>query len=148
MITENSKVKVHYTGRFSDGEVFDSSMIVEGNENFKEKRDPIEVELGKGMVIPGFEKALQGMNEGDTKTVTIPCEEAYGPVEDDRLQEVKKEYVPENVEVGAMLQAQNELGQTMQVTVKEVKEDTVVLDANHPLAGKDLTFDLEVVTIL
>ena len=144
-IKEDSKVTVHYTGKFSDGEVFDSSKAVDGYEQFTD-REPLAIELGKGMLIPGFEKALQGMTEGETKTVTILSEDAYGPVRDDHFQEVPKEHVPDDVEVGAMLQAQGPQG-PMTVTVKEVKEETVLLDANHPLAGKDLTFELEVVTV-
>lgn len=147
MITENSKVKVHYTGRFEDGEVFDSSMAVEGNPIFIE-REPLEIELGKGMLIPGFESALQGMTEGETKTVTIKSEDAYGPIREDHYQEVDKTQIPEGTQEGDMLQAVNEQGQKMTVQVKEVKENTVILDANHPLAGKDLTFDLKVVTVL
>lgn len=147
MITENSKVSVHYTGRFKNGEIFDSSMPVEGDELFTEGREPIEVELGKGMLIPGFEKALQGMSEGETKTVTINHQDAYGPIKDNYFQEVDKQQVPEDITVGAMLQAENELGQVMQVTVKEIKDNTVILDANHPLAGEDLTFDLKVVAV-
>ena len=145
VITENSTVKVHYTGKFDDGEVFDSSKAVEGSEQFTETRDPLDVELGKGMLIPGFEKGLQGMKEGETKTITIPSAEAYGEVKEDHFQEVEKEFVPDTVKVGEMLQAQGPQG-PMTVTVKEVKEKTVVLDANHPLAGRDLTFDLEVVS--
>lgn len=144
VITENSTVKVHYTGKLSDGEVFDSSKAVEGNENFTDK-DPLDVELGKGMLIPGFEKGLQGMKEGESKTITIPSEEAYGPVREDHYQEIEKQYVPDTVKEGEMLQTQGPQG-PMTVTVKEVKEKTVVLDANHPLAGKDLTFELEVVS--
>jgi len=145
VVTEKSKVKVHYTGRFTDGEIFDSSKAVEGNDQYSDK-DPLDVELGKGMLIPGFEKGLQGMKEGDTKTITISSEDAYGPVQDDRLQEVEKSFVPDTVKEGEMLQSQSEEG-PMTVTVKEVKEKTVVLDANHPLAGKDLVFELEVVAI-
>ena len=144
VITENSIVKVHYIGTFEDGEVFDSSKAVEGNENFTDK-DPLDVELGKGMLIPGFEKGLQGMKEGETKTITIPSDEAYGPVREDHYQEIDKEFVPDTVKEGEMLQTQGPQG-PMTVTVKEVKEKTVVLDANHPLAGKDLTFELEVVS--
>lgn len=144
VITENSTVKVHYIGKLSDGEVFDSSKAVEGNENFTDK-DPLDVELGKGMLIPGFEKGLQGMKEGESKTITIPSEEAYGPVREDHYQEIEKQYVPDTVKEGEMLQTQGPQG-PMTVTVKEVKEKTVVLDANHPLAGKDLTFELEVVS--
>ncbi len=141
----DSKVKVHYTGKFNNGEVFDSSKAVEGNERFVDK-EPLEVELGKGMVIPGFEKGLQGMKEGESKTITIPSDEAYGPVKEDHFQEVEKQYVPDTVKVGEMLTANGPAG-PMNVVVKEVKEETVVLDANHPLAGKDLVFDLEVVSI-
>ena len=144
-VKEDSKVKVHYTGKFNDGEIFDSSKAVEGNDQFTDK-DPLEVELGKGMVIPGFEKGLQGMKEGETKTITIPSDEAYGPVREDHFQEVEKQYVPDTVKEGEMLQANGPQG-PMNVVVKEVKESTVVLDANHPLAGKDLVFDLEVVSI-
>lgn len=146
LITENSKVKVHYTGKYSDGKVFDSSKAVEGYEQFTDK-EPLDIQLGKGQLIPGFEKALQGMTEGETKTVTIESSDAYGPIQEDNYQEVEKKFVPETVKEGDMLQTQNEQKQVMQVTVKEVKESTVVLDANHPLAGKDLTFELEVVTV-
>jgi FKBP-type peptidyl-prolyl cis-trans isomerase SlpA len=144
VITENSKVKVHYTGKFSDGEVFDSSRAVEGTD-FQD-REPLEVKLGEGMLIPGFESGLQGMKEGETKTVTIKADDAYGPIREDHMQEVEKQYVPDTVKEGEMLQANGPQGM-MTVTVKEVKEETVILDANHPLAGKDLTFDLEVVSI-
>jgi len=144
VVTENSKVKLHYTGKFPDGEVFDSSKMVEGTP-FIDK-EPLDVELGKGMLIPGFEKALQGMGEGENKTITIPADEAYGQVKEDHFQEVEKQYVPESVSVGEMLTAEGPMG-PMTVKVKEIKEDTVVLDANHPLAGKDLVFDLEVVSI-
>ncbi len=145
VVTENSKVKVHYTGKFTDGEIFDSSKAVEGNDTYTDK-DPLDVELGKGMLIPGFEAGLQGMKEGETKTITITSDEAYGPIREDHFQEIEKALVPETVKEGEMLQSQGPQG-PMTVTVKEVKENTVVLDANHPLAGKDLVFDLEVVTI-
>jgi len=146
VIKENSKVKIHYTGKFTDGEVFDSSKAVEGDEKFSEDREPLDVELGKGMLIPGFEKGLQGMKEGETKTISISADDAYGQPKDDHFQEVDREFVPDTVKEGEMLQAQGPQG-PMTVVVKEVKEKTVILDANHPLAGKDLTFDLEVVSI-
>ena len=145
VITENSKVKVHYTGKFTNGVVFDSSKSVEGDDKFTDK-DPLEVELGKKLLIPGFETALQGMKEGETKTVTIEAKDAYGEILDDRFQEVEKSQVPPTVKEGELLQAEGPQG-TMIVTVKEIKENTVVLNANHPLAGKDLVFDLEVVSI-
>lgn len=135
-INENSSVKVHYTGKLEDNTVFDSSL----------DREPLDVKLGQGILISGFEKGLQGMSVGDKKTVMIPYNEAYGPVLAERKQEVEKQYVPEGVQVGQELIAQSPQGE-MRVVVSEVKEDTVVLDANHPLAGKNLIFDLEVVEI-
>lgn len=124
-INENSSVKVHYTGKLEDNTVFDSSL----------DREPLDVKLGQGILISGFEKGLQGMSVGDKKTVMIPYNEAYGPVLAERKQEVEKQYVPEGVQVGQELIAQSPQGE-MRVVVSEVKEDTVVLDANHPLAGK------------
>lgn len=144
VIKENSKVKVHYTGKFTDGTPFDSSRAVEGTPFVD--GEPLEVELGKGLLIPGFEKGLQGMSVGETKTVTIPCAEAYGEPNEAHIQEVEKQYVPETVEAGQVLQTQTPQG-PITVKVAEVREDVVVLDANHPLAGHDLVFELEVVGI-
>lgn len=143
-IKENSKAQVHYTGRYSDGEVFDSSKLVEGTA-FTD-REPLDVELGIGRMIPGFEKALLGMKIGDSKNFTVPAVEAYGEHYPERVQEIEKQYVPEGVVVGEMLTAQGPMG-PMTCTVTEIKENTVVIDGNHPLAGKDLTFDIEVVSI-
>jgi len=135
-INENSSVKVHYTGRLNDDTIFDSSI----------DREPLDVKLGQGLLIPGFEQGLQGMAVGEKKTITIPSENAYGPIREDMTQEVEKQYVPEGISVGQRLVAQGPQGE-MYVLVTEVKENTVVLDGNHPLAGKDLIFDLEVVEI-
>jgi FKBP-type peptidyl-prolyl cis-trans isomerase 2 len=135
-VNENSTVKVHYTGRLEDNTVFDSSI----------DREPLTAELGKGMLIPGFEQGLQGMKSGDKKTITIPAAEAYGPIREDMTQEVERQFVPEGVEAGQQLTANGPQGPII-VTVAEVKENTVILDANHPLAGKDLIFDLEVVEV-
>jgi FKBP-type peptidyl-prolyl cis-trans isomerase SlpA len=135
-VNENSTVKVHYTGRLNDDTVFDSSS----------DREPLSAELGKGMLIPGFEQGLHGMKVGDKKTITIPAEQAYGPIRPEMTQEIERTFVPEGVQVGQQLVSEGPKGQ-MVVTVAEVKEETVVLDANHPLAGKDLIFDLEVVEI-
>ena len=137
-VTENSNVKVHYTGRLEDETVFDTSLT--------EGREPLSVELGKGLLIPGFEKGLHGLKVGEKKTINIPSDEAYGPIRTEMVQEVEKQLVPEGVEVGHKLTAEGPQGQMM-VVVAEVKENTVVLDANHPLAGKDLIFDLEVVEV-
>tara|TARA_R110002050_G_scaffold34397_2_gene86791 strand:+ start:7602 stop:8348 length:747 start_codon:yes stop_codon:yes gene_type:complete len=144
-INENSIVKVHYTGKYDNGEVFDSSVAVEGTQ-FTDK-EAITVELGKGMVIPGFEDALKGMKQGEKKTVTIESSQAYGDVLPERFQEIEKKFVPENIQVGALLTTQTEHG-PMNVVVSEVKDETVVINGNNPLAGKDLTFDLEIVSFV
>ncbi len=121
-----------------DGSIFDSSI--------SEGREPLVATLGQGQLIPGFEKGLLEMQEGDKKTVTIPHLEAYGVIRNELIAEVPKDRVPENVEAGQMLQTMTQQG-PMNVIVKEVNEDHVVLDANHPLAGKDLTFELELISI-
>ncbi|HBY70457.1 MAG TPA: peptidylprolyl isomerase, partial [Flavobacteriaceae bacterium] len=132
-------VRVHYTGKLEDGQVFDSSL----------EREPLEITLGQGMLIPGFEKGLVDMKVNEKKTVNVPKEEAYGDVQKELFQEVSKENLPEEIkpEVGMGLMAKNPDGSERQLRVAEVKEDSIVVDANHPLAGKDLTFDLEVVEI-
>lgn len=134
----NSTVTVNYTGKLDDGSVFDSSL--------NEGREPLTATLGQGSLIPGFEKGLLEMQEGDTKTINIPFDEAYGSKREELIAEVPKDRVPEGVEVGQMLQTMTQQG-PMNVVVKEVNEDNVVLDANHPLAGKDLIFELEVISI-
>ncbi len=137
-VLSDSTVTVNYTGRLEDGSVFDTSMV--------EGREPMTAKLGQGQLIKGFEDGLIDMSEGDKKTVEIESSEAYGEYLDYLIQEVEKNQMPGEVEVGMPLQAQTEMG-VVQFVVKEIKEDTVVLDANHPLAGKKLIFDLEVVTI-
>ena len=138
IVEVNSSVTVNYTGRLSDGSVFDSSLT--------EGREPLKATLGQGSLIPGFEKGLLGMKEGDKKVVEIPSDEAYGSTREDLVVEVPKDRVPETVNEGQMLQTMTPQG-PMNVIVKEVKEDVVVIDGNHPLAGKDLIFDLELVSI-
>lgn len=136
--TAGKTVRVHYTGRLSDGTVFDSS----------EGRDPLEFTLGAGQVIPGFDAAVTGMAVGDSNTVTIEPDNAYGPRNDEMMQDVLRGDIPTEIDlaVGMQLQASGPQGQ-MIVTVVELSDDTVKLDANHPLAGKALTFDLELVEI-
>ena len=134
----NSTVSVNYTGRLEDGTVFDSSL--------NPGREPLSATLGQGALIPGFEKGLLGMSIGESKTVNIPCVEAYGELNEQLVAEVPKDRVPEGVTEGQMLQTMTQQG-PMNVVVKEVKDDVVILDANHPLAGKDLIFDLEVISI-
>lgn len=138
-VKQNDTVKVHYTGKLADGQVFDSSL----------EREPIEFTLGQGQLIPGFEKGVIDMKVNEKKTVTIPCGEAYGEVNDSLFQEVKKEQLPPEIkpEVGMGLVSKNPDGTERQLRVAEVKEDAIVVDANHPLAGKELIFDLEVVEI-
>lgn len=145
-ITETSKVKIHYVGKDNDGEVFDASKEIEGTP-FK-GTDPIEVELGTGTIIPGFETALVGLGEGESKEFTIEKKDAYGDYREELIMEVEKQYVPEDVTPNTMLTAQDPNGNPMVVTVLEVNDDTVKLDANHKLAGKDLTFNVEVVEVL
>jgi FKBP-type peptidyl-prolyl cis-trans isomerase SlpA len=138
-VKENNTVKVHYTGRLSDGRVFDSS----------EGKDPLEFTLGKGQMIPGFEKGVIDMKLNQKKTITISEEEGYGSVNDDLRQEVKKSELPEDLtpEVGMGLVAKSANGQETNLRVVKVEEDSIIIDGNHPLAGKDLIFDLEVVAI-
>ncbi len=133
-------VKVHYTGKFEDGTVFDSSA----------ERDPLEFTLGKGMVIPGFEAAALGMSPGERKTVKIPAEEAYGPRREDMVMELERGCMPPEIDpqVGQILQIGQSRDQMLQVVVAEVTEDSLILDANHPLAGKDLVFEIELVDIV
>jgi FKBP-type peptidyl-prolyl cis-trans isomerase SlpA len=136
MIKKGSKVKVHYTGKLANGKVFDTSV----------EKDPLEVVVGQSGLIKGFEEGLMGMKEGEKKTIELIPEDAYGQLIEGRTQEVEKSMLPEEIQIGMALQANGEVG-TMVVTVKEIKEETVVLDANHPLAGKDLIFELEVLEV-
>jgi peptidylprolyl isomerase len=136
MIKEGSKVKVHYTGRFEDTTVFDSSL----------EREPLEFVVGEANLIPGFMNALIGMNSGESKTIQLNPEEAYGSYIEELVNEVPKEHVPEGVEVGSMLQAQTEDG-VVNVIVTDITETHVKVDANHPLAGKNLIFDLEILEV-
>jgi FKBP-type peptidyl-prolyl cis-trans isomerase 2 len=135
-IENGKKVKVHYTGKHVDGEVFDTS----------EGREPLSFTMGEGMMIKGFEEGLMGMETGEKKTVEIEPSEAYGEAREDLFTEVEKAKLPEDVSEGQMLQAMTEQG-PINVTVTELKEDVAVLDMNHPLAGKKLVFDLEVVEV-
>ena len=135
----NDTVKVHYTGKLTTGEVFDSS----------EGREPLEFTVGAGQMIQGFDAAVNGMELNEKKTITIPSEEAYGPVNEGLVQQVERTQLPEDMqpEVGQMLVASGPNGEQHQVTVTAVSEADVTIDANHPLAGKDLIFDVELVEI-
>lgn len=136
MIEKGSKVKVHYTGRLDNDNVFDSSV----------DKEPLEFVVGEGMLIPGFENGVIGLNQGDKKTIELESDEAYGPIREELINSVPVDKLPEGVQVGSMLQAMTEQG-PINVVVTELGETEAVVDANHPLAGKKLIFDLEVVEV-
>ena len=133
-----SKVKVHYTGKLEDGTIFDTSLT--------EGREPLEVQLGEGQLIKGFETGLIDMNEGEKKTIELSVEDSYGEPRPEFINEVPRANVPEGVQEGETLQGMGPQG-PVNVKVTAVNEETVTLDANHPLAGKKLIFDLEVIEI-
>lgn len=138
-VKSGDKVQIHYTGKLDDGTTFDTSS----------GRDPLEFEVGSGQVIAGFDKAVEGMAEGDSKTVKIEPEEAYGERHEQLVQEVPKTALPEEIdpEVGMALQSRSPEGQVTQLTVTEIKDESITVDANHPLAGQPLNFDIELVKI-
>lgn len=139
-VKENDVVKVHYTGKLNDGQVFDSSL----------ERDPLKVELGKGQLIPGFEKGLIDMTVKEKKTITIDKKDAYGEVDESLYHTVPKSQLPEDIkpEVGMGLVGSSADGNQQQFRIIKVEDEDIIVDANHPLAGQDLVFDLEVVEIL
>jgi FKBP-type peptidyl-prolyl cis-trans isomerase 2 len=138
-VKNGDTIKVHYHGKLADGTTFDSS----------EGRQPLEFEVGNGMVIPGFDNGVMGMSVGDKKTIHIPAEEAYGTIEEDKFMEFPVDRFPTDLkpEVGMALTMSDGSGQQFPIVIAEVQDDVVVLDANHPLAGKDLVFDIELVEI-
>jgi FKBP-type peptidyl-prolyl cis-trans isomerase 2 len=137
MIENGNVVSVHYVGKFTDGEIFDSS----------EGREPLQFEVGTGQIIPGFETAILGKVVGDKVTTNISPENGYGLVREDLVVSVPLDKMPGEVQVGQTLEANGENGQVAHVVVTEVSEETVTIDGNHPLAGKELVFDIEVVSI-
>ena len=141
------KVKVHYTGRLESGEVFDSSEC--SDDDCGCTTGPLEFTIGAGDVIPGFEQAVIGMALGESKTVVIPVDQAYGPRVEEMIAEVPRGDIPSDLvlEVGNQLEVTQQDGSSFPVLITEVTETTVTLDANHPLAGRDLTFDLKLVEI-
>lgn len=138
-IKSGDTVRIHYTGTLTDGTVFDSS---DGGE-------PLEFVVGSGQIISGLDTALPGMSAGESKTVEVPCDAAYGPINPALHQGVPRDAIPDDIalEVGMQLQMQTPEGQPMPVTVVSVSDEEVMLDANHPLTGKDLIFEFEVVSI-
>jgi FKBP-type peptidyl-prolyl cis-trans isomerase 2 len=137
-VETTSKVKVHYTGKLEDGTIFDTSLT--------EGREALEVQLGEGQLIKGFESGLIDMSEGEKKTIELSVEDSYGEPNPEFINEVPKSNVPEGVKEGETLQGMGPQG-PVNVKVISVNEETVTLDANHPLSGKKLIFDLEVVSI-
>ena len=138
-VKKGDTVKVHYTGKLEDGSIFDSSV----------DRDPIQFTVGDQRLIPGFEKAVLGMEPGQTRSVTIPPEEAYGPHRKDQVIDVDRKEIPPDIDlrIGQRLEMQRPGGQNLILTVTEIQDTQITLDANHELAGKDLTFDIELVSI-
>ncbi|MFW5691082.1 MAG: FKBP-type peptidyl-prolyl cis-trans isomerase [Chloroflexota bacterium] len=137
--TQGSTVTVHYTGKLTDGTVFDTSM----------DREPLQFTIGAKQVIPGFESAVDGMQPGESKTVQIPADEAYGEHREDMILEVGQDQIPDDLDpkVGDQLRVTLSNGQTALVAVHAVGPESISLDANHPLAGKDLVFDIELVDV-
>jgi FKBP-type peptidyl-prolyl cis-trans isomerase 2 len=138
-VKSGDTVHLHYTGTLADGTTFDSS----------QGRDPLQFTVGSGQIIPGLDAALPGMAVGETKTVEVAADEAYGQPDPNARQAVPRSEIPADIplEIGTQLQVQTPSGQVMPVTVAEVSDEQVVLDANHPLAGQDLTFNIELVAI-
>jgi FKBP-type peptidyl-prolyl cis-trans isomerase 2 len=139
-VTTGRKIKVHYTGTFDDGEVFDSS---------RQAQQPFEFEVGAGQVIPGFDNAVVGMKVGETKQVRLTEDEAYGPYNQEMVFDADPNQFEDGLspEVGQQFQTQMQDGTPLLLTVKAVSEDKITLDANHPMAGKALNFDLEVIEV-
>ncbi len=133
------KVKVHYTGKLEDGTVFDSS----------QGREPLDFQIGAHNVIAGFENAIVGMQEGESKTTHIPADEAYGPYQEEMVLTVPRDQFPPDIDpqVGEQLQLRTSNNDSFMVRVKEVTDSEVTLDANHPLAGEALTFDIQLVQV-
>ena len=133
------KVRVHYTGTLDDGTVFDSS----------KSRDPLEFTLGDKGIIPGFQEIVEGMNAGETKTGKIPADKAYGPRVEEMVLSIERNRFPEDLDpqVGQHLQLARPDGQSISVLVTKIDESAITVDANHPLAGRDLTFDIDLLEV-
>lgn len=145
---EGDTVKVHYTGRLDDGEIFDSSECDEDGCGCE--TGPLEFTIGEGQVIPGFEAAVVGMALGESREVKIPMNEAYGPYQEELVGVVERTRLPDGVipEVGGQLEVTGEDGEAFPVLITDITDTEVTLDANHPLAGRDLTFDIRLIEII
>lgn len=139
-VQEGDEIKVHYTGKLEDGTVFDTS----------KEREPLQFKVGSGQMIKGFDEAVRGMEVGEAKTAKLSSEEAYGERNDQMIVTLTKDKFPEDIkpEVGQQLSMQSQEGQPIPVVVTDIENDEVTLDANHPLAGKDLVFEIEVVDVV
>ena len=139
-VQSGDTIKIHYHGRLTDGTTFDSS----------EGRSPLEFTVGSGSVIKGFDDGVKGMSVGDKKTIEIPFAEAYGSEDPSMIVEFPVDRLPEDLkpEIGMQLNMNNNSGQQFPVVITEITEENIILNANHPLAGKDLIFDLELVEIV
>ena len=139
-VKHGDTVKIHYTGKFEDGRVFDTSV----------GREPLEFTVGEDQVIPGFEKGIVGMKQDESRTITIPPNEAYGPHHREMVLDIPRNDFPPNIqpEIGQQLELQQPNGQAVIVMVVGVTESCVTLDGNHPLAGKDLIFDIKLIEII
>jgi FKBP-type peptidyl-prolyl cis-trans isomerase 2 len=137
---EGNRVKVHYQGLLNDGTVFDSSY----------ESDPLEFTIGEGEIIPGFEEAVVGMQAGDKKNVAVTSEQAYGDYKEERKIEIERSQLPEDItpEIGMVLQMDTPNNRTLYVTIVDIGDENLTLDANHPLAGKDLNFEIELMEIM
>jgi peptidylprolyl isomerase len=139
-VKDGDVVRVHYTGKLTNGKQFDSS----------KGREPLEFTVGAGQMIKGFDDAMPGMTVSEKKTINILPEDAYGQKDEQAIIEFPKKNIPKDMklEVGMQLQLRNENGQPFPVTVAEIKDDVIVLDTNHSLAGKELVFDIELIEIV
>lgn len=138
-IKEGDTVKVHYTGTLNNGEIFDSSV----------KKEPLEFTLGQGQLIPGFEKAVIDLEVGESTTVKIPSEEAYGEQREDLIISVPRDQLPADItpELGMQLQVNQQNGQPVPVRIVDISDEKLTLDANHPLAGEELTFEIKLIEV-
>lgn len=139
-VENGNSIKVHYIGTFNDGTEFDNSY---------KRGEPLDFEVGSGQLIKGFDDGVLGMSQSEKKTINIPAAEAYGEYDDQALQMIGRENFPEDFEfvLGAQVVGQNQMGMPLKAVIKDVQEGGITLDFNHPLAGKDLKFELEVVKI-
>lgn len=134
---EGNLVKVHYTGKLEDGRVFGSS----------QEHNPLEFKIGEGRIIPGFEKAVVGMKPGETKTTTVPAKDAYGTHDPNQVYVLERKKFPSDLQIGQQYQLSQSQGAAKVVTITNIAPDKVTVDGNHPLAGRDLTFDIELMEV-